>query len=78
MAVSNPEGFNVDMGGFTNKKGGDVSFTNNNGSVNITTEDIENPEEQDPANINGSLFVTAKKIKIQIQPKTPISTTKAF
>ena len=63
LAVSNPEGFNVDMGGFTNKKGGDVSFTNNNGSVNITTEDIENPEEQDPANINGSLFVTAKKDK---------------
>lgn len=63
LAVSNPEGFNVDMGGFTNKKGGDVSFTNNNGSVNITTEDIENPEEQDPANINGSLFVMAKKDK---------------
>lgn len=62
LTVSNPEGFNVDMGGFTNKKGGDVSFTNNNGSVNITTEDIENPEEQDPANINGSLTVTADKV----------------
>lgn len=62
LAVSNPEGFNVDMGGFTNMKGGDVSFTNNNGSVNITTEDIENPEEQDPANINGSLTVTADKL----------------
>ena len=61
LAVSNPEGFNVDMGGFTNKKGGDVSFININGSVNITTEDIEKPEEQAPANINGSLFVTAKK-----------------
>lgn len=63
LAVSNPEGFNVDMGGFTNKKGGDVSFINSNGSVNITTEDIEKTEEQDPANINGSLFVTAKKDK---------------
>lgn len=63
LAVSNPEGFNVDMGGFTNKKGGDVSFINSNGSVNITTEDIEKPEEQAPANINGSLFVTAKKDK---------------
>lgn len=62
LAVSNPEGFNVDMGGFTNKKGGDVSFINSNGSVNITTEDIENPEEQDPANINGSLTVTADKL----------------
>ena len=61
LAVSNPDGFNVDMGGFTNKLGGDVSFTNNNGSVNITTENIANPEEQDPANINGSLFVTAEK-----------------
>ncbi len=61
LAVSNPEGFNVDMGGFTNKKGGDVSFINSNGSVNITTEDIENPEEQDPANINGSLTVIAEK-----------------
>ncbi len=61
LAVSNPEGFNVDMGGFTNMLGGDVSLTNNNGSVNITTEDIETPEEQAPANINGSLFVTAKK-----------------
>lgn len=63
LAVSNPDGFNVDMGGFTNMKGGDVSFTNNNGSINITTEDIEKPEEQAPANINGSLFVTAKKDK---------------
>lgn len=63
LTVSNADGFNVDMGGFTNKKGGDVSFTNSNGSVNITTEDIENPEEQDPANINGSLTVTAKKDK---------------
>lgn len=61
LAVSNPEGFNVDMGGFTNKKGGDASFINSNGSVNITTEDIENPEEQDPANINGSLTVIAEK-----------------
>lgn len=61
LTVSNPDGFNVDMGGFTNKKGGDVSLTNNNGSVNITTEDIENPEEQAPANINGSLIVTADK-----------------
>lgn len=61
LTVSNPDGFNVDMGGFTNKKGGDVSLTNNNGSVNITTEDIENPEEQTPANINGSLIVTADK-----------------
>lgn len=63
LTVSNPDGFNVDMGGFTNKKGGDVSLTNNNGSVNITTEDIEKTEEQAPANINGSLFVTAKKDK---------------
>lgn len=61
LTVSNPDGFNVDMGGFTNKQGGDVSFTNNNGSINITTEDIENPEEQAPANINGSLTVTADK-----------------
>lgn len=61
LTVSNPDGFNVDMGGFTNKQGGDVSFTNNNGSINITTEDIEKPKEQAPANINGSLFVTAKK-----------------
>lgn len=63
LTVSNPDSFNVDMGGFTNKQGGDVSFTNNNGSINITTEDIEKPEEQAPANINGSLFVTAKKDK---------------
>ena len=61
LAVSNPDGFNVDMGGFTNKKGGDVSFTNSDGSVNITTQDIAKQNEQDPANINGSLFVTAEK-----------------
>lgn len=61
LTVSNPDGFNVDMGGFTNKKGGDVSFINSNGSVNITTEDIEKTEEQDPANINGSLTVIAEK-----------------
>ena len=61
LAVSNPDGFNVDMGGFTNKKGGDVSLTNNNGSVKITTQDIAKQNEQDPANINGSLFVTAEK-----------------
>lgn len=61
LAVSNPEGFNVDMGGFTNKKGGDVSFTNNNGSVKITTQDIAKQNEQDPANINGSLTVIAEK-----------------
>lgn len=61
LAVSNPEGFNVDMGGFTNKLGGDVSFTNSDGSVNITTQDITDPTKQDPANINGSLTVTAKK-----------------
>ena len=63
LTVSNPDDFNVDMGGFTNKKGGDVSFINSNGSINITTEDIEKTEEQAPANINGSLFVTAKKDK---------------
>lgn len=62
LTVSNPDGFYVDMGGFTNKKGGDVSLTNNNGSVNITTKDIENPEEQAPANINGSLTVIADKV----------------
>ena len=63
LTVSNPDGFNVDMGGFTNKQGGDVSFTNNNGSVNITTEDIVNPaQKKDPANINGSLTVTADKV----------------
>lgn len=62
LAVSNPEGFNVDMGGFTNKKGGDVSFTNNNGSVNITTKDIVDQAQKDPANINGSLTVTADKL----------------
>ena len=63
LAVSNPDGFNVDMGGFTNKLGGDVSLTNNNGSIKITTQDITKQNEQDPANINGSLFVTAKKDK---------------
>lgn len=63
LTVSNPDGFNVDMGGFTNKQGGDVSFTNNNGSVNITTEDIVNPaQKKEPANINGSLTVTADKV----------------
>ena len=62
LAVSNPEGFNVDMGGFINKKGGDVSFTNSDGSVNITTQDITDPTKQDEANINGSLTVTAKKV----------------
>ena len=61
LAVSNPEGFNVDMGGFTNKKGGDVSFINSDGSVNITTQDIAKQNEQDPANINGSLTVIAEK-----------------
>lgn len=61
LAVSNPDGFNVDMGGFTNKLGGDVSFTNSDGSVNITTQDITDPTKQDEANINGSLTVTAKK-----------------
>lgn len=61
LTVSNADGFNVEMGGFTNKKGGDVSFINSNGSVNITTEDIEKTEEQDPANINGSLTVIAEK-----------------
>ena len=62
LTVSNPAGFNVDMGGFTNKQGGDVSFTNNNGSVNITTEDIVDPtQKKDPANINGNLTVIAEK-----------------
>lgn len=62
LTVSNPDGFNVDMGGFTNKQGGDIKLTNNDGSVNITTEDIVNPaQKKDPANINGSLTVTADK-----------------
>lgn len=61
LAVSNPDGFNVDMGGFTNKLGGDIKLTNNDGSVKITTEDIAEPAQKDPAKINGSLFVTAKK-----------------
>lgn len=63
LTVSNPDGFNVDMGGFTNKQGGDIKLTNNDGSVNITTEDIVNPaQKKDPANINGSLTVTADKV----------------
>ena len=61
LTVSNPKGFNVDMGGFTNKQGGDIKLTNSDGSVNITTEDIVNPAQKDPANINGSLIVTADK-----------------
>ena len=62
LAVSNPDGFNVDMGGFTNKQGGDINLTNSDGSVNITTEDIVNPaQKKDPANINGSLIVTADR-----------------
>lgn len=61
LTVSNPDGFNVDMGGFTNKQGGDIKLTNSDGSVNITTEDIVNPAQKDPANINGSLIVTADK-----------------
>ncbi len=62
LTVSNPYGFNVDMGGFTNKKGGDINLTNSDGSVNITTEDIVDPKQKDPANINGSLTVTADKV----------------
>ena len=61
LAVSNPEGFNVDMGGFTNKQGGDINLTNSDGSVNITTEDIVDPAQKDPANINGNLIVTADR-----------------
>lgn len=61
LTVSNHDGFNVDMGGFTNKQGGDIKLTNNDGSVNITTEDIVNSAQKDPANINGSLIVTADK-----------------
>lgn len=62
LTVSNPAGFNVDMGGFTNKQGGDIKLTNSDGSVNITTEDIVDPTQKDPANINGSLTVTADKV----------------
>ena len=62
LTVSNPDGFNVDMGGFTNKQGGDINLTNSDGSVNITTEDIVDPKQKDPANINGSLTVTADKV----------------
>ena len=61
LTVSNHDDFNVDMGGFTNKQGGDIKLTNSDGSVNITTEDIVNPEQKDPAKINGSLTVTAGK-----------------
>ena len=61
LTVSNPYGFNVDMGGFTNKQGGDISLTNNSGSVNITTQDITDPKKQDEANINGCLTVTADR-----------------
>ena len=62
LTVSNPAGFNVDMGGFTNKQGGDIKLTNSDGSVNITTEDIVDQAQKDPANINGSLTVTADKL----------------
>lgn len=62
LTVSNPEGFNVDMGGFTNKQGGDIKLTNSDGSVNITTKDIVDPEQKDPAKINGSLIVTADEV----------------
>ena len=62
LTVSNPDGFYVDMGGFTNKQGGDINLTNSDGSVNITTEDIVNPKQKDPAKINGSLIVTADKV----------------
>ena len=61
LTVSNPAGFNVDMGGFTNKQGGDIKLTNSDGSVNLTTEDIVDPAQKDPANINGSLIVTADR-----------------
>lgn len=62
LTVSNPDGFNVDMGGFTNKQGGDIKLTNNDGSVKITTEDIAEPtQKKDPAKINGSLIVTADR-----------------
>lgn len=62
LTVSNPAGFNVDMGGFTNKQGGDINLTNSDGSVNITTKDIVDQAQKDPANINGSLTVTADKL----------------
>ena len=62
LTVSNPDGFYVDMGGFTNKQGGDIKLTNSNGSVNITTEDIAEPAQKDPAKINGSLIVTADEV----------------
>lgn len=62
LTVSNPDGFNVDMGGFTNKQGGDIKLTNSDGSVNITTEYIVDPEQKDPAKINGSLIVTADEV----------------
>ena len=61
LTVSNPAGFNVDMGGFTNKQGGDIKLTNSDGSVNLTTEDIVDLAQKDPANINGSLIVTADR-----------------
>lgn len=61
LTVSNPDSFYVDMGGFTNKQGGDIKLTNSDGSVNITTEYIVDPEQKDPAKINGSLIVTADK-----------------
>lgn len=61
MTVSNPDGFNVDLGGFSNKRGGDVEFTNNGGSINITTKDIVDENKKDPAEINGSLIVTTIK-----------------
>lgn len=61
LTVSNAEGFNVEMGGFTNKLGGDVTLTNSGGSVKITTQDITDPTKQDEANINGSLTVTADR-----------------
>ena len=61
LTVSNPAGFNVDMGGFTNKQGGDIKLINSDGSVNLTTEDIVDPAQKDPANINGSLIVTADR-----------------
>lgn len=59
LAINKPEGFNVDLGGFDNKLGGDVTLINTGGSVNITTNDIINPENPYAANINGSLTVTA-------------------
>ena len=61
LTVSKPDGFNIDMGGFTNKLGGDIEFTNSDGSVNITTENIVDPTQKDPAYINGNLIITAQK-----------------